>query len=92
MVRKASNGVVRIHFRKPSQSYTWVPEGLGYEVVKSAPAAHPTLAPLKPDRKWERSSVAGTVRQWLQHFSLRPPCSPLRGGSGKSGYGAFRRT
>eukprot|EP00965_Chrysotila_dentata_P036719 1222370-Pleurochrysis_carterae.AAC.1 len=72
MLRKDSSGVVRIHFRKSSQSSTWVPEGLGYEVFKSAPAAHPTLAPLKPESKWERSSVEGTVRQWLQHFSLPP--------------------
>eukprot|EP00965_Chrysotila_dentata_P149429 4934947-Pleurochrysis_carterae.AAC.1 len=72
VLRKGSSGIVRIHSRKSSQSSTRVPEGLGYEVFNSTPPAHPPLAKLRPDSKWEKSTVEGTVRPWLQHFALPP--------------------
>eukprot|EP00965_Chrysotila_dentata_P027264 905644-Pleurochrysis_carterae.AAC.1 len=72
ILRKDAAGVVRIYFRKSSQASTWLPEGVGYEVFKSQPESAPPLAALKPDEKWERSTVDGTVRQWLRHFALAP--------------------
>eukprot|EP00965_Chrysotila_dentata_P031639 1054870-Pleurochrysis_carterae.AAC.1 len=72
ILRKDGQGVVRIHIRKSSQASTWLPEGPGYEVFKSQPDSEPPLAKLKPDDKWDRSTVEATVRQWLRHFSLTP--------------------
>eukprot|EP00965_Chrysotila_dentata_P132992 4397644-Pleurochrysis_carterae.AAC.1 len=70
ILRKDSAGIVRVYFRKSSQASTWQPEGLGYEVFKSQQNVVPPLASLKPDDKWKKSTVDGTVRQWLKHFAL----------------------
>eukprot|EP00965_Chrysotila_dentata_P115154 3807121-Pleurochrysis_carterae.AAC.1 len=64
LIRKDSEGIVRVIFRKTSQATTWLPEGDGYELFRSAPVASPPLAPRKLDRDWERSVVMSTVRKW----------------------------
>eukprot|EP00965_Chrysotila_dentata_P020622 682899-Pleurochrysis_carterae.AAC.1 len=70
LVRKDRHGVVRIFFRKSSQSSTWLPEGEGYPVFRTTPTGTPPFAELKPDIAWERSIVMATVRHWQQHFTL----------------------
>eukprot|EP00965_Chrysotila_dentata_P112354 3714121-Pleurochrysis_carterae.AAC.1 len=70
LIRKDGEGVVRIFFRKSSQSSTWIPEGMGYEVFKSIPEDLPPPAAIKPDQSWERHTVESAVRKWLPHFSL----------------------
>eukprot|EP00965_Chrysotila_dentata_P007991 260602-Pleurochrysis_carterae.AAC.1 len=60
ILRKDAPGVVRMYFRKSSQASTWLPEGLGYEIFKSTPDPALPLAGLKPDDKWDKSTVEGT--------------------------------
>eukprot|EP00965_Chrysotila_dentata_P123560 4084654-Pleurochrysis_carterae.AAC.1 len=53
LIRKDSEGVVRVIFRKSAQASRWLPEGPGYELFKSAPVGTPPLAARKLDREWE---------------------------------------
>eukprot|EP00965_Chrysotila_dentata_P177202 5852499-Pleurochrysis_carterae.AAC.2 len=70
LIRKDSKGVVRVMLRKTSQASTWLPEGEGYELFKSAPSGSPPFAARKLDRDWERLVVMSTVRRWVPHFVL----------------------
>eukprot|EP00965_Chrysotila_dentata_P100671 3326508-Pleurochrysis_carterae.AAC.1 len=57
ILRKDAEGAVRVHFRKSSQASTWLPKGPGYAIFKLQPDVEPPLAKLKPDNKWDRSTV-----------------------------------
>eukprot|EP00965_Chrysotila_dentata_P117895 3896099-Pleurochrysis_carterae.AAC.1 len=60
LLRKDAAGVVRIYFRKSSRASTWLPEGLGVQVFKSAPEGQPPFVAFKTDQEWERRTVEWT--------------------------------
>eukprot|EP00965_Chrysotila_dentata_P098011 3241179-Pleurochrysis_carterae.AAC.1 len=60
--RKDRNGDMRVWFRKSSQATSWLPGGPGYLAFSSFPKGAPLLAKAKPDVRWSRSMVEGTIR------------------------------
>ena len=69
--RKDSDGVVRMWYRKSSQSTTWFPDGDGMPVFRSSPEGKPELKKAKPDASWRRAEVESTVRAWFRWMSVQ---------------------
>ena len=62
LLRKTSDGTVRLFMRKSSQASSWLPQGEGYPVFKSTPEGHPQLATPHPEHSWGRADVENAVR------------------------------
>eukprot|EP00965_Chrysotila_dentata_P059857 1985218-Pleurochrysis_carterae.AAC.1 len=71
--RKDVNGDVRVWMRQLSQASDWLPEGSGYRIFKSIPEGAPPLAMVKPDVKWSRILVEGTIRAWYSFMVVDTP-------------------
>eukprot|EP00965_Chrysotila_dentata_P167633 5535795-Pleurochrysis_carterae.AAC.1 len=59
--------------RQSSQASDWLPKGSGYRIFKSIPEGAPPLAMAKPDVKWSRIFVEGTIRAWYAFMVVDTP-------------------
>eukprot|EP00965_Chrysotila_dentata_P238174 6202341-Pleurochrysis_carterae.AAC.1 len=80
IARKDAQGNVRLWFRRSAQATSFFPDGPGYivfkaESVSSLQGVAPPLAKAKPDHKWDRSKVEGTVRAWYRYMVLESPAA-----------------
>ena len=73
LIRKDSDGAVRLWMRKSSQASSWLPEGPGLKVFNPSEEPIPMPPPpatAKTDAEWGRDDCESTIRAWYSFMAV----------------------